>query len=691
MHYIKTLNDESNINGSDDIILRLTLEIINSIYNFMILNCKFETFHDYGFDFFYKLSGSPTLETKNIELLLNNIKPLKLESNTKCNITDILLLDLIDWGIGNVVWTTEYGKLNVEKVIKQMKYTYNFEVIFWYQTNMFKTIMKLFFTKVLQLFETPEKLPSEILEAIRFLYTTLFNSTNLPTDFIKCLTLLLTLEDHNIYTEYNEFVNPITKYIESLNDIEFKIQVDLMSEPHEIDHVHSESDIDDSNHDIFKSAEALDEDISSDEQKFKELLDCPLKTFLTKIKAYIIKFLCFMQFFDFQLHENNKLYVPFRKNPESIKSFVYEILNVQYKQSGYEESNNISTCEYVINLYSLCFEANTTINYTLSTKNSDEKKGLYNNVNYIINIILDTMSKSYNLSLSRNNLIHYIIPLIEMLSHDLTENLDYYGSKRLVYVMMTALNKYTLEYCNPPQYNFLLFNNYNFDIVGQLPKIKNNLIDITNQDILSSSSDILEFYKLFILQVDIFESFKNINFTWKGETKNISEIYLNVTSIVVSPYHIYDFFNLIFKFIAAALYYDLQIHESNLLNNKGKIAENICQLLKTLYDLLFNTKYPKNEIDIFNLIEDYLKMLKQTCDNEIDGTHENYIHPQIKYHLKNKGVIINFQTEGKPNLPIQYTEDSDSTEDINAIDRFRSLLLLLSSVQSYFFNLFNFP
>jgi len=302
------------------------------------------------------------------------------------------------------------------------------------------------------------------------------------------------------------------------------------------------------------------------------------------------------------------------------------------------------------------------------------------------------MIKSYNQSLSRNNLINYIIPLIEILSNDLTENIDYYGSKRLVYVMMTALNKYTLEYCNPPQYNFLLFNNYNFDIIGQLPKIKSNLIDMTNQEMLSSSSEILKFYKLFISQVDIFESFKNINFTWKGETKNISELYLNVTSIVVSPYHIYDFFNLIFKFIAAALYYELQMQESILLNNKGKIAENICQLLKILYELLFNTSFLKNEIYIFNLIKDYLQMLKHTCDNEIDGTHENYIHSQIKDHLKNKGVIINFHTEG--NEPIQYTEDSynkDSTEHFNAIGRFRSLLLLLSSVQSYFFDLLNLP
>jgi len=101
VHNIIIELDESINNVSDMIMLT-----INSIFNFIILNCMFESSTSFKNSFLNTLSNDTLKNIVNIDILLENIKTMNLESNIKCDIKSILLLHLFDWNIKMVTWET---------------------------------------------------------------------------------------------------------------------------------------------------------------------------------------------------------------------------------------------------------------------------------------------------------------------------------------------------------------------------------------------------------------------------------------------------------------------------------------------------------------------------------------------------------------------------------------------------------
>jgi len=138
---------------------------------------------------FLNISSSNTLN--NIKDMLEYIKPMKLESNRKCNINSILLLNILNWNIGFVSWKTDYGIIQVEDVLREIEKTHNLDIIFWYQTNIFNTIIKYLISITLKLYVAQFEFSSNLVKSMKEIYTKLCYLGNLPYNFLKCCNLFL--------------------------------------------------------------------------------------------------------------------------------------------------------------------------------------------------------------------------------------------------------------------------------------------------------------------------------------------------------------------------------------------------------------------------------------------------------------------------------------------------------------------
>jgi len=171
-------------------------------------------------------------------------------------------------------------------------------------------------------------------------------------------------------------------------------------------------------------------------------------------------------------------------------------------------------------------------------------------------------------------------------------------------------------------------------------------------------------------------------FNWKGETKTIGEIYLSITSIVNSCYHIYDFLNLNFAFVAAALYYELLYLDYDLINDKDK-SLSLCEILLAVYEIS-QTQISFSKYQIFYDIYQYINFLNHCCVemNKHDPSliqkfaEEKNIQKQIEDQLKYNGITFKFQTN-----TIRPTIKSVILEKI------RHLMTLLDLVEQFFVNL----
>jgi len=182
--------------------------------------------------------------------------------------------------------------------------------------------------------------------------------------------------------------------------------------------------------------------------------------------------------------------------------------------------------------------------------------------------------------------------------------------------------------------------------------------------------------------VGVFKLYKNIMFNWKGETKTIGEIYLNITSIVLNPYYIYDFFYLNFKFVAAALFYELQHLEYDIINNEEK-SKDMCEIF-VLFNNIISTQTSLTEFETLHITIEYLNSLYNNCDEMTEqepvqiqkNVEEKEISKLIEDQLKHSGIV--FDSETKPITP---------NLKFDVLERIHHLIKLFKLVDNFFFNL----
>lgn len=534
---IKYLNNliknPAEIEKIDKVVVRTVVGVLNSIQNYTLLNCK-QSFY-YENKQFFGFSMNESAE-KDIKTFLKDIDSLQLEPIKSCNVLQMTLEEVFPNEIVmSIAWIINGDTLQLHMVIDRIKYITDFEVIYWYQKHMFNTVMKLLFTKTLDYLKINNNVPKNIINSIGTIYHDVLKDVeSVPYDLHELFIILLS-DTENVLTENSLFERKIIKYLNSLFYIHLQ-----------------------------ETSLTLEEFISYIQNTFD--LEC------------------FIQLFDFLYYENNSynetyfkknLIKPLNNSIEQIfklPSFDKLSLIKQTQIEMLEKEKQIDDnfvdpngCHCFIGLYQYCFETLFYLNLALKTNYVLDTESCY----YFeaISTVKDLSKLLSTLLYHSTNFFHYkvlynILPLIELMEANIIG--EYFDLKRLVHIIMTELNNYAIEFCSPPDYNILLFNNMDFDAIGFLStrthaEVQESILNLPKiERRYTRTYYSIRLLSSMFIKDSKFEKYNGIiTIKWNGEKKSMSDIVHCIFNNVVSPRTIYSFYNICYKFCLSVIYYEV--------------------------------------------------------------------------------------------------------------------------------------
>lgn len=159
--------------------------------------------------------------------------------------------------------------------------------------------------------------------------------------------------------------------------------------------------------------------------------------------------------------------------------------------------------------------------------------------------------------------VYSACPLVELMEQKTL--IDYFDIKRLIYGVMTELNGYDIEFCTPPNYNYLAFNNMDFGKVGFLftdvgLEIQQSQTKIKNsRQIGNNTHDYLSIRTLssFFISSNFQMYANDIKLNWKGDQLAVEDINTDLIDMVSSPYKIYSLYSIYMKFCLSVIFYEM--------------------------------------------------------------------------------------------------------------------------------------
>lgn len=609
-NYIVSLctKNENFFNKNDAVLIQMILEEINLINYFLALNCLYPTSYDNR-----QFHDPNPMFYSNIPLALYTDNDY-LNSGT-FNMEQVLLLKVFSTEIdfNGIKWTTVSGDVDPSEVVKGIKKSYDLELIYWYMDTLFKTLVKLLLEKILKCFHINRQLSQDFLTQFSKLYEDVFiNLKNIPFELIECLMVLSKSPYPDEYLTLT-----LNTYTSSLNTIKLLPK-------------HSPGTL-------------IDLDI-----------------FHVQLLSIVPDLQCFVKIYDYLLIEYNTYFVPFKKNPLKIKSFVDKF--IKNKMNNEMENFKAEGCKYVQGLYHLSFEAMSYINYMKSAF-LDTPKSYHEDYEYTImklkNYLIDSGSGDLYPFLAQ--IVFNIVPQLEFSSKNLLKNENYDDLKRLIFTVMCELNQYFLAFCCMQNYTFLIISNLDFDInsrlmkkidkaiissMNEMRKLQNNETERVFRG-LKDFDDLLQNSNI----IKLFDEYSGvIEFDWKGE-RNISiiKIYQNIRiTFVVNSYYFYAFYDLCFKFSLAVIYYELNIlYKYNL---DPDISTTMCNVFKTLFHNLRKKIKSPTFFDNFKYnIEIFAKwFLVLVCKKTIDNMPDKLIVTEkLENSITRFGISINMENDKK--------------------------------------------
>lgn len=626
--------------STDISITRTVLEALNSIQNYTNLNCKLNLYYDNKTLFGFSM-GNETSDKKSIDKFLHNIKPLQLNSEDSCRVDQILLTEMVDTTFYHINWKTDNGTANIKNVMENIKLTKDFSLIFWYQKYMITTFMKLLFEIIKTHYKNYEILSKDTTDFfINWIHSTeIHKNPYLSPELIECMSLLKIHDSITKYSEGNSLVETINKYMNSTPEI-------LGIEEHTF--VNSKMK------DTIKYLNKFNKDFACFNRIFAYLSNKydnivfyeSVYTNSDKIATLKKDVLTKSTKDESNIFSSSTIFIkdsePFTADNE------YKIVDDLYKNEG---------CKLFIGLYHYFFKFVIELDHahlekksktenekqTQIAENDKKKTKTDSNVvklDYYL-LIKNGFDEIYtHLSTLLNGYQHFphlkvilnILPHFNMKRDFFLEK--YHDEiKRTLYVIMTELNTYGIENCNPPNYNFLLFNNMNFEIISQLSIVKKSIN--TSIDKLKSTRAITEqewksklfpFIELIVYGENDFEKYEQITLNWKGEriTKNRMCKWFKSTTLGPSLYAVNEFF---LKFMFAVVFCEI----FSIIKDQPAI------------DVNFDTQnFPKKFTSIIIEINSYVSFYHEK-HTQSKTTKESVIN-----EFKNVGVFIDIKQTHLP-------------------------------------------
>lgn len=653
-------NDKNTIPTDVDVI-RIVLEALNSIQNFTYLNCKINLHYDnkqfYGFSM--KKEDEPA---KRIEDFYNDIQSLNLKKHKSCNVNQMLLLKVITKMTDKFAWKIQGYAIKVSPIIEIIKLTEDLSKLFWYQKYVFGTLMILLLKKIEVHYssQSSQSISEDIWNKIRDLISLLklLEIVNLQPNLHTFLSL---------FKSNNENTIPHT-FLDEINGYTTSSPIDIIDN------------------------------------------DSTIRDFLDYINTFKDDVICFMRIFKHLSYKFNDIIYDDQTESftDKIKTFEQEIITPSHvKSTEYvteiilEEENNSSLanvvppnlydyntkgCKLFTNLYHYFYKCIIDLNRASSEDKETYKKE--NKYNYYPEIKknIETVFRKIKELVPRYHLPHLktvlnIIPLIELREESLFT--EYYHNEltRTIYVLMTELNTYGIEYCTPPNYNFLLFNNMNFDVIPQFKNINHLIDDPVNslkntnlipllknnwyENLLKPITQIIENLKKFQVHDTIIEQ------NWKGEKITLGYLYKFLKNTTLSSSNALTVLEFSLKFFLAVLFYEIDI------NNIIKENLNEETFVEDILDHFASCDFPKKYHSIKKDILNYISYYKGENEN-------NDMKNNVLIRFNNVGVFIKYP---ESTIPLNDTITSSSRTREKIQEDIKYIIHLLVDLNLAIYNL----
>lgn len=447
-------------------IIPIFVDVINNIQNFIVFNCripsKFNNKNLYGYEY-----ETNEWKKENINTIIQVIEKTINTNIHCCSIEKMLLVEIIDSNnselneISNIKIRlqvnenkTNESELTIKENLNDTLNYYSVEYIFLYLKSLFKAIILTILQKLKQiLIENNQqkkiiKFNNKKFEDLTFIYLSL---TNLPENVISLLNSDISIENEK---EINDILNKLNDQIDALNN----------------DNKEKETVLGISKVNIIYEENPKENRMS-------------LEDFLDNIKNYIEDYKCFILFFEYLNNEYKKNYTSTIKN-EDKDTFVRKNFFSEPYNYYLIINNDVKHCNITKMLIQNGIEVIDSIN---NIKNDNDSE--YNNIkNYFIKTmkyikhISNQSSNSYYIKNVDN--MDYVM-IHASISNCFNES-KHDEIKRIVFIIITNLQKFVLEFCSC-DHNF-----FSYDLNNKNKFTFHQLSEIDKQSALKYLNEIIE-------------------------------------------------------------------------------------------------------------------------------------------------------------------------------------------------------
>lgn len=635
---------------SDNDVKYIFLETINSIQNFMNLNCAVPivTVEEHTSElkkyFGYGMTKSET-NIDSIDGFLDYItKRIHLEPLTQCEVEQMLLKTIVTdtsqesnfLNLSSTEIKIKNKKVSILNYFKKVTQQYDLELILTYQDFLFNIMVKIICRETLKILNNTDITLSDDLKRI-FLEVDglilLKTNQHLLIDLTDCFRDIGEYRNHDAH-EIKKTIKIIQKYSNSLNNV-------ILPE------------------DKFPTVSKLEE-------------------FVKEVKKHNVEYECFKKSYQFLFTEFTKFYNPFLHRPLNIQKFVNHKKTSENDQDQDIKRNEVKSfvyeCNYVNILFKVLFQVNVYLNDTFIKKAN--QKLIIEILRIILNssIVLVERLKAH---VNDDDILSIAYDMYVVINTSYDKHFNKENVRRVVFTLITHLNHYALKRCNPLCKKFMVLDQPKTSIIDLTVNTRNQLkiiVEIFSKKLEKNKEvDFLNipfFYSGHVQITNVFAEYQNVfKFHWKGEKKSIINIFESIKSAVLSTSHVLAFYEVYFKFMIGATYYEIKLIFDYLkLKSEGgfpkKFKPQKYQLFHNMINIDFiERRFPKcfsyliTEIRRFSnyVLDTFLNKLisygNKTCNNE------SHIEANIT-DIRSKATVMQYNIENIMNYRFRIFVDN---------------------------------
>jgi len=517
-------------------IVRCFVKEMMKLQSVLSLNCKDISINHNNSQFYgYWISVDDVKDrNKGIDVFFSHVKKIKLESDNylDCTSTSVLIslsqandinIDISE----SFVKDDRQNRVSIKEILDLIRISYDTDLIYFYQNLMLIITMRLIFHKIREILVLPI-LPVWIHNYIEKIHSLMdMDRTNFPVYLANGFMVLNNLLKKNL----DEQESDISNFLLLLENDKYDVT-------------------------------------------FVERTEYTITKYLTEILANILENIEYLKCFK-QYHKS--LSIKYEKNYIlPLMSEVHSLILRRFSTAQLEFNHNKQVCTFVSNIYSLCFEALMLFQQEYNPYDglqsfTEKSIDVFERIQTFFFIII--RQPEHDIYLLKMAL--KITPIIVAITQKFRNGLSVAAIKRITNVIMDELNIIGIYFCSSLKQNFLLFNNIHFLEYGNHELMENSILQFFQMTypnfipsyFAMSCKEFME-YKYFDLDSIytelisnrlVYKAFENnILVYWKGQKKNLYQIYQDISILTFSPYTLYSFYDIIYKFYIA-VFYDIML------------------------------------------------------------------------------------------------------------------------------------